>query len=449
MKISVKSILQTVSFTITAAAVLLAAASCKKNNGEESYLGSMTVTLLVPEGFDDMTFGDLNVTVLNTGDGVQKTLPGGEDGVVPFEDLTAGTYNISVDGKWGEIAMSGVKNGVLVESQKKAETEVQLVVAGSASGLLIKELFYSGTSSLYDGYLVTMYKDFFFELFNNSGETIYLDGLYLANIWGPATYIPTSDLTLPMLEDTSLDQDYVYADAVIRIPGNGTDYPLEPGKSFLIATNAINFREEVRRAAEEWGETVTEDQLAHIVDLSTADLETYAVTWMQGKGYNGNDYFDIDNPDVTNADNIYMNPLGMEFFMPETTGTAMVIFRSDRELTDNDIYTYSYFYPSDGNPSEISLMKVPVESVLDGVENLNNREAARWKRLPQVIDLGFGYIPNDDGTLTNFSQRRKVDAAATEAAGRLVLQDTNNSTNDFDPVNPPEPKGGYPGYDIK
>lgn len=69
--------------------------------------------------------------------------------------------------------------------------------------------------------------------------------------------------------------------------------------------------------------------------------------------------------------------------------------------------------------------------------------------MPSFIDKGFGYIPNDDGGLTNYSQRRKIDEEKTKAAGRLVLMDSNNTSSDFEPVDPPTPKGGYAGYDIK
>lgn len=88
-------------------------------------------------------------------------------------------------------------------------------------------------------------------------------------------------------------------------------------------------------------------------------------------------------------------------------------------------------------------MKIPVDCIIDGVDFVNDMQSARWKRLPDVVDIGFGYIPDDWGSLTNYSQRRKIDAEATAKAGHTIFLDTNNTTNDFEPINPPTPKGGF------
>ena len=176
-------------------------------------------------------------------------------------------------------------------------------------------------------------------------------------------------------------------------------------------------------------------------------METYAVAWMQSQGKDGNEAFDLDNPDVPNVDNIYMTN---DYFYMDATGSAPVIFRSEKEISKDDIFTYKYVSPTLGaEAQEIQLIKIPTTAVIDGADFVNNAESARWKRIPNFIDKGFGFIPNDEGTLTNFSQRRKIDEAKTKAAGRLVLMDTNNSSSDFEPVDPPTPKGGYEGYVIK
>lgn len=424
--------------------------SCEDLKSGDSYLGTVTVTLAAPAGLDDFDFTVVTVKATNTADGVVKEVNADKNGVAFIEGLTAGSYNISAAGNFGQIAVVGVVNGVLVVSKENTDAKIDLLVGGSASGLVIKEVFYSGHSMEYDAGMVTMMKDSFVEIFNNSDETQYLDGLYIANLWSYSK--SESGLDAPeysMSNDPSLDKNYVYADIVVRIPGSGKDYPLAPGKSFLFASNAINFNKELRDAMtdpDSWfADMITEEGLAHIIDLSVADMESYAVTWMQGQGRDGNDWFDLDNPDVPNAENIYYES-SMDYFFLDMNGASVVIARPDKTLTSDDIYTYKYAVG--GENKEKILMKIPVSSVLDGVDTVRDLESAKWKCLTNTVDLGFSFIPDDFGGMTNCSIRRKADSARSAEAGRLVLADTNNSSEDFEAVEPPTPKGGYDGYTL-
>lgn len=425
------------------AAVL--AVSCNGLGNGESYLGSVSVTLTAPEGLEDIDFSALSVRAVNTADGVVSTSQAGADGTASISGLTAGSYNVSVSGNIGQIAVSGVSNGILVSAKENTEVVIELVVAGSASGLVIKEVFYSGHSYMYDAVMVTMYKDSFIELFNNSDAAISLDGLYIASLWSYSKAEGDDNPAYSMTTDPELDRNYVYADIVTRIPGNGNTYMLQPGKSFLIAANAINFKKELRDALTEYEMPVSEEDLAHIADLSKADLESYAVTWMQSQGRDGNDYFDLNNPDVPDMENIYYEST-KDYFMLDPNGASVVIARTEQELTDKDLFTYRYTVG--GENKEKILMKIPVSSVLDGIDNVRNLESGRWKCLPNTVDLGFGFIPDDDGGMTNYSLRRRIDADKSAAAGRLILMDTNNSSEDLEALDPPAPKGGYSGYDL-
>lgn len=453
MKTFIQRIWQT-GICVMMAVAILSSASCTDDDTNESYLGSMSVKLVAPENLEEVTFTDLTISILNTADGTTKTEKSSAEGTATFVDLIAGAYNVTVTGTTGDdIVINGVKNGVMVQSQERTEVSVQLVATlpvpeDPYAGLVIKEVFYSGESFLYDPFTATMMKDFFFELFNNSDKTIYLDGLYVADLWTPATSDSESAPTYSIREDPSLDHDYLYSNLVIRIPGSGEEHPLEPGKSFLVALNAINFKAEVERAGNEYEMPVDPESLAHIIDLSTADMETYAVQWLQTQGRDGNEYFDLDNPNVPNVENIYYDAYTDLFFM-DMTGASLIVFNPEKELTSDDIFVYTYQSQSETGTSERALMKIPANCVIDGVDFVNNRESARWKRLPDTIDMGFGYIPDDDGGMTNHSQRRKIDKEASAKAGRCILQDTNNTTNDFEAVDPPTPKAGYEGYNIR
>ena len=417
----------------------LLSVSCTDNMDDESYLGSLSVTLEAPEEYQEMSLSGLTVTILNTADGVTYEQTTDENGTALFEELIAGSYNVNISARQDELIINGVDNGVLVESQKTTYSTVNLIVA-TTSNLIIKEIFYSGHSMNYDVASATMVKDHFFELYNNGDEAIYIDGIHIAEAWTPATADFESAPAVSIMEDQTLDHNYVYVSSVIRVPGSGQEHLLEPGESFLVAINAINFKEEVEKAAEEYELPIDQTMLDPIIDLSSADMETYMVDWLQDQGRTGNDYFDLDNPNVPNMDNIYLSE-SYDYFFLDMTGSTLIVFKPENELSDDDIIIYSYV--GGGETKEQALMKIPVDCIIDGADFVNDMQSARWKRLPDIVDIGFGYIPDDWGSLTNFSQRRKVDAEATAKAGHTVFQDTNNTTNDFEPIDPPTPKGGF------
>ena len=430
-------------FCMTAAGFM--SVSCVDNMDDESYLNSLNVTLQAPEGYSSIPLSGQTISIMNTADGVTYSQITDGEGKAFFTDLIAGAYNVSVSWRYNGTIINGAEYNVLVSSEGTAYSNIKLIAVEVDTdspyyGLIIKEIFYSGHSMNYDVAGATMVKDHFFELYNNGDEAIYIDGIHIAEAWTPATADFESAPAVSIMEDQTLDHNYVYVSSVIRVPGSGQEHLLEPGESFLVAINAINFKEEVEKAAEEYELPIDQTMLDHIIDLSSADMETYMVDWLQDQGRTGNDYFDLDNPNVPNMDNIYLSE-SYDYFFLDMTGSTLIVFKPENELTDDDIMIYSYV--GSGETKEQALMKIPVDCIIDGADFVNNMESARWKRLPDVVDIGFGYIPNDDGSCTNFSQRRKVDAEASAKAGRTIFQDTNNTTNDFEPIDPPTPKGGF------
>lgn len=428
-------------------AMIAGSASCDKN--EDSYLGTLKVTVTVPETDPTVSAEGVTVTITNASDLAQTSAATDAAGVVEFKDLVAGSYNVSASAKGDAagVSFNAVKSGVSVTSGSTTEIELPLEVTTSSPDLVIKEIFYSGESFDYDEWGATAMKDYFIEIFNNSSEPVSLDGLYIGDTWTPATVTAFAGTDLSILEDNSLDHNYIYLCAAIRVP-EGSNITLAPGKSFVLAMNAINFREEYRNAAIEMGSTPDEEKLKHIIDLSVADMESYTVKWLTDQGLDASyaESFDLDNPHVPNAENIYLTPDIRLAFYWDNNGASPVIFRSDKTFGNDDIITYRY--TSNGDPQEVALLKVPVNSVIDGADFVGTAEDGKWKRLPNLIDKGFNYVPGGDNSNTNYSQRRKIDEEATKAAGRLILMDTNNTSADFEAVEPPTPKGGYVGYEL-
>ena len=76
---------------------------------------------------------------------------------------------------------------------------------------------------------------------------------------------------------------------------------------------------------------------------------------------------------------------------------------------------------------------VPVEQIIDAVECIKDETQVANKRVPNVLDSGSIWLTDENGepaTGLGRSLVRKV--SSTLEDGRVILQDTNNSTNDFE-----------------
>ncbi len=411
-------------FTITIASLILIA--CSDDDDDNNYLGTLKVNVTLKEGLSNMPIENLPVVLTNSTDNTENTANTDANGSVIFDNLAAGTYNVMISFKNEEenYVLNGTKNDIVIKAGEETDITVELDAANPKGGFVIKELYYNGADDNY----ISMFKDQFVEVFNNSNEVLYADGLYFANLHGETGGFSQENpiTTYP------LDDKYVYADWIEQIPGSGKDYPIEPGKSFVIALNAINFKEG----------NATPDKA---VDNSKADFERYSVKWLEDKGESGNAYFDLDNPDVPNTTNIFIIK-GLDHMLMETLGTGGVIFRKEDAFTDSDIVTYN---KNDGTNTEVKVMRINVEDIIDGVECLENTGAVKFKRLPKDIDAGFQAL-SADGQLffSGKSVRRKIDQTASKRFGHATLMDSNNSSVDFEVIDAPDQRG-YDNYVIK
>ncbi|RAV29084.1 DUF4876 domain-containing protein [Sinomicrobium soli] len=387
------------------------------NDDDENFLGNVTITVTGEDDNDALPLQGLTVQLLNTTDNTSREGTTDASGKAHFPDIPAGTYNAAVSHyvEGEDYTLSGSQTGIAVESNLNTEVEIRVRAVDPNGTLVIKEIYYNGAN---DGY-VTLFKDQFIEIFNNSDQVIYADGLYIANLFGE-TGASGHQYPLTDMLDTS---EYVYADFIEQVPGDGDDYPIAPGNSIVIALNAMNFKE-ANPGAE------------FALDNTGADLERYSVAWKEAQGLEGSAFFDFDNPNVPNMINIYIEGALCLF---DSYGTSAVIFRTDKAFGDTDIVEY-YKYEGYGSPSY--LMKIPVSDIIDGVDFLENSQAAAYKRLPDVIDSGFNYLKADGGAFySSMSMRRKVDENRSTLFGRVVLQDTDNSGADFESIDYPDAKG--------
>ena len=260
--------------------------------------------------------------------------------------------------------------------------------------LLISKIYTSGTKDINNKNYVA---DNYIEIFNNSDEVQYLDGLYLGLVEAESiTAFPASANPI-----------YIHARQVFRFPGAGKDNPILPGKSIIIANSAINH-------------TIAAPTS---VDLSTADFEAKNSKFSQNSNVKA-----IDLTYTTYAGIPYMN-------LTNGGDNGTFIFK-----TNDDVKKYQMDYIP-GKTIGNRYLRIPAETVVDGIELLRNKAVTgpdiNTKRLQSFIDAGYMFFSSISG-YTHESIDRKVDTG--KSGTRIYLRDTNNSLQDCINVSDPTPR---------
>ncbi|MBP5721079.1 MAG: DUF4876 domain-containing protein [Bacteroidales bacterium] len=339
--------------------------------------------------------GEYKVTITNLGNEETKEFmvaPGGRE---DFQ-VTPGVYNVTAQahGSQGGRAYNyiGATNSVRIESIDGTTTTIT-VAASESAALVFKEIHYNASKAT--GTATGRYlKDTFFEVYNNSESVVYADGICLGDPLSHKVY-DFSD-TLPNASDYVFMGTYVW-----QIPGNGTDYPIAPGESFIIAASAIDH-----------------SQVSESLDLSTAEFETICDKYKEKGG----------QPDA-NAINMTLvctiKESGLANQLGKFTDGAWAIFYPSVPLLKDGEYLESNHANNYGLP----ILK---SDILDAIDLLKT-ENPDDKRLETELDAGWIKCETTGG---NQSVVRKI--ASTRDDGRIVLQDTNNTSEDFEVNDKPE-----------
>lgn len=329
-------------------------------------------------------------------------------GMITVSGLTPGIYDIITN--W---EMSGKEYKTLLQEPGAVDDKARVIVgvslmnqrifkaedltidlsAAVVKGLMISKVYYSGTKDRMQRNYGT---DSYVEIFNNSDEPVFIDGKYLglAESVSPAAY--------PALENP----DSIYLRQICRFPGNGSDYPVQPGGSILVAA----------RSARDHRESAD-----NTVDLSHADFE---VKVMEGSG----------NPDVPMLPLISNSTKIQTLNLLSGGPNAVVLFE-----TDEDVLSWPEVYQR-GKTSGEMFRRIHKSVVIDGVECLKKPAQTdpdvNSKRLQGDIDAGFVTI-----TAVNGNNHESVDRKVSRYEnGRYYLTDTNNSSADFVVCTDPTPR---------
>lgn len=318
--------------------------------------------------------------------------------------LIPGLYDISFEGK--------LKNDLGVVSSVRASKQSVQLVDGlnsltlqaycnvATDDLIISEIFFAGTlqpsGNQYNG-------DSYIKLYNNTDHVVYADGI---------SFFETKFLTTEKRQYTpDIMTEAVAVDAIYTIPGDGASYPVEPGGELLICDVAMDHRVANPNS----------------FDLSAADFEWYDESTTPSTT-------DIDNPAVANLDKWYCYTQSV--WIPHNRGfkafgLARIPIGRDEYLAN---YRYSFDYElvtaAGSFPMSGDAYRLPNEWVVDAV-SCSVESAYAWQVMSPAIDSGWTYCGTIDKDKTRFfrSVRRKVQHFAAD--GRMVLCDTNNSSEDF------------------
>lgn len=287
---------------------------------------------------------------------------------------------------------------------KKGLNNIPLVAYLQPKGddLIIAEIFFAGTQQASGNAYIG---DDYIKLYNNTDHVIYADGISI---------FESEFITVEKFDYTpDIMSEAMSVDAIYTVPGNGTDYPVQPGEYFLIADNAIDHRVANPNS----------------FDLSHADFEWY------DESSNPN-FFDIDSPSAPNLDKWYCYTMTMWMLHNrgfKAYGIARIPKDKGSFLKEN-FYEYEYDMVLEVGtfPMSQEAFKINNEWILD-VVNLSVESERVWNVSHSSLDAGWTYCGTIDKDPTRFfhSVRRKMIGLTED--GHPVLQDTNNSSLDFNP----------------
>lgn len=406
-----------------------------------------TINTNFGEDFDGLPAAGVNVTLTNVNS--QQVFEGQTDqnGTVLFEQIPAGNYDLQAVLALSATQVQDIKgyrpstdevvyNASLanIEINNVSVNQVVALTAGRLGDLVFKQIYYAGSDRV-EG---ALFRDQFIEIYNNSNEVIFADGLYVMGVYGNSNlnrdeYVTATgqfdwNQSLGMPADIDANTDYLHAKWIYRIPGSGEQYSIEPGQSIVIAQTALNHKAPY---VDRSGEEVTVGNPDLTVDLSEADFEVYL-----GNEFDRPFSSDIDNPNVPNMDNIHI--FGRDMILDNPGRDAFILFRTD---TDPSEFPY---YPSpisrEIRDNTRTYPQIPVEWVIDAVESQPSPANQIPRKLTDQLDAGYTFVPGG-----GFSSNAIIRLQANNFGGRVVLKDTNNSTEDFTYLERAQPRAEAPG----
>ena len=282
-----------------------------------------------------------------------------------------------------------------------AHAKAEKPSGGSTSGdLVISKVFYNNmVNDAAKSFILANY----IELYNNSDKELDITGIYIGLADNTAA---TSSTTYPnpwtAANMQTAHKDSIALKQIFQIPTDKT-YTLEPGKSLVVCNSALNHTTVASKAP----------------DLSEADFEVKSQL---------STYKDNHNDAVPELIQVFSYDDKSTYIQWQSPGPFCVVLLAADTNLDKCPTGYS------GGKTDGQLFKfVPAFKTIDAVDivehSAKTNPDASQKRLPDSYDAGY--------VATNYAGGNGGEAVVRKTAfvtsnQRIVLWDTNNSSNDFE-----------------
>ena len=416
--------------------------ACKKYQGDLPEIHPVKFQILTSYASQDLgkllPKSKIEVTIKNTKNNVLQKYTTSNDGTVLLDSISPGVYDISAmirisAADYTALTGESVDNEVVFNASEKSRTitiednqNISLkLISGSTGPWVIKQIYYAGSNTTTGA----SFRDQFIEIYNNSDSVLFADSLYIAEALGIQNFTSTNiyrqnnnqydwSKAQGMPSNIDANNSYIYTRALLMIPGNGSQYPVKPGESIVLAQTALNHKAPFTGTD---GKTITARDPSLTIDLSGADFEAYYAPFLPKPLAS-----DIDNPSVPNVDVLSYSGTDLIFDNPGRMGYVIFKNKGTTEIKKLPQYSFPTIAPPQANADKY--YQIPIDFIIDGVEIQPSSAASRVpKKLGASIDALYTYAPN--GAYSSQSVIRKTE---TTVNGRRILKDTNNSAEDFD-----------------
>ena len=360
---------------------------------------NLTLQLQKPDNVTDIQYGTITLTLteLNRNEKVERVFTNLSQNELTlpllmgsYEVHIAATVTYTINGETVAGEMSAFVNKV--DLLNNSSFPISLSIKAKGNDFIIEEIFFAGTATP-EG--KQYFGDQYIKLYNPTDRVLYADGLVLAD---------SEFLTVTKIDYTpNIMAEAFTAGSMVQIPGTGTQYPVQPGKSIVIAEQGINHKENNPNS----------------IDLSKADFENFYPPRVK----------DVDGVGVTNNINLH------GIFIFNNRGNRSYVIARFPEGTTTATLQYDYEYKVGTKLMQRQALKIPNNWIVDAV-NLSTKTGFEWIVTSSSLDSGWAYVANDEKDTSRYgkSVRRKV---LSEKNGKLIFKDTNNSTDDFEILTTP------------
>ncbi|WP_181151283.1 DUF4876 domain-containing protein [Sphingobacterium gobiense] len=423
--------------------LLMAFVSCKKDEAPQNAPVDVEVSVsFAGDAYaENLDVEGITVNVYNASGKVVFQGMTDVAGKVRVQQLSPATYTLQATKVYTAAEFNGIM-GKTEETDVTFTTEQKTVeiniagekafhlelMTGATSALIIKQIYYTGS----DARQGASFRDQFIEIYNNSDQVAYADGLYIAEAYGTnnanAQYAfqPNSgqydwSKSYGMPSGINANADYVYARTIIQLPGSGEEYPIQPGESVVMASTAVNHQSPYTGTD---GVTISVQDPSLTVDLSKADFEAYYAPYIdRGRPLAS----DVDNPTVPNVIVHRRSGNATDLIMDQTGRISWLIFHGEGMGAVSSWKGYDVPYTDGRERTDGTYIQIPVANIMDAVELQSSSTSTVYpKRFTAQQDAGW--TAAEGGARSSYAVIRKTKEVVN---GRRVLADTNNSTEDF------------------